>query len=419
MFFSALIILMFLAITFFLVRNSMAWAISWLLFMLPAYLIRVSIFGIPTTALELGIYLVFGWWLIEVLSKRCQFKWNNYYWLAIAWIVVGLVSVSVSDDKIASLGLWKGWIVDPILLMVVVSQIVKQDWQIDLLVDGLNWLVGMLGLVGLVQVLFGVVTTGDGRLAVFWQSPNYLAMLLVPLLIVVLAKLVKGKPSWWGIVFWMLGLAALIFSASYVGIGSLLLGIVFLIGFWWLKDVNKMMLGVLVVVTLVSGFFITQFGTDRLSSMIDLSQRSSVSVRLEVWQIGWHMVQENPIWGVGLGNFEEKYMEYAPLVFHPPMEWRMLHAHNLYLNSWLEMTVFGLIVMMAIILLWWSGLFKMRESQNYVVAGIMAVLLAWAIGGLFDTPYYKNDLAVVFWVLFGISLVIEKIKISQNSNFKS
>jgi len=417
MIYSLLIIVAFLIITFLLARKSLVWAMSWLLFMLPAYLIRLSIFGIPTTALELGIYLVFGWWLIEVLSKKRQFKWSNYYWLPIAWILVGWLSVAVSDDKIVSLGLWKGWVVDPILLMVVVSQIVKKSWQVDMLVDGLNWLAGLLGLVGLLQVIFGVTITPDGRLSAFFQSPNYLAMLLVPVLIVVLAKLVKGRRTWWGIVFWILGLMALIFSASYVGIGSLLLGVIFLIGFWWLKDINKMLLGVLVVVVLVSGFFMTQFGSDRFSSMVDLSQRSSVSVRLEVWQIGWYMVQENPIWGVGLGNFEEKYMEYAPLVFHPPTEWRMLHAHNLYLNSWLEMTAFGLLAMLAIILLWWSSLFKMREHRSYVVAGIMAVLLAWAIGGLLDTPYYKNDLSVVFWVLFGVTIAGSKM--INNSKVKN
>ncbi len=50
--------------------------------LLPAYLIRTSIFGIPTTMLELAIYAVAGAWLIKsvkrkVQSEKSQFKIKN------------------------------------------------------------------------------------------------------------------------------------------------------------------------------------------------------------------------------------------------------------------------------------------------------------------------------------------------------
>jgi len=407
-----LIVLAFLLITWQLAKRSIAWALSWLLFMLPAYLIRMSLLGVPTTALELGIYFVFGWWIWS--NRKVKFHWQPFYWLAVAWLIIGMVSVLVSADKVGSLGLWKGWLLDPILLMIVVSQTVKRSRQVDWLIDGLNYLLWMLGGVGVIQLLFNVVNTPDGRLAVFFQSPNYLAMLLVPALLMVCTKLFDQKRNWWLVSGFLVGLMALIFSASFVGIGSFLLGLIFIAWTKWMKSVNKFMLILLSGIVLISGFFYWQTGSGRLNSMIDLSQRSSVSVRLEVWRIGWEMVRQNPVWGVGLGNFEEKYLEVAPLVFHPPTEWQMLHAHNWYLHTWIEMTFFGLGCLLLIILVWWSELEKLKSKKMYWITGIMAVLLAWAVGGLFDTVNYKNDLSIIFWVLFGLTLASRKIKAKTN-----
>jgi len=37
-------------------------------------------------------------------------------------------------------------------------------------------------------------------------------------------------------------------------------------------------------------------------------------------------------------------------------------------------------------------------------------MIALLTHGFFDTPYFKNDLAIIFWVMVGLAVVLKKIK---------
>jgi hypothetical protein len=46
--------------------------------------------------------------------------------------------------------------------------------------------------------------------------------------------------------------------------------------------------------------------------------------------------------GIGLGHYAEAYKEAAPVVLgKPPMEWVMIHPHNVVLAFWLNMGLLG------------------------------------------------------------------------------
>ena len=386
-----------------------------MVFLLPFYLIRLQIGGIPTTFLELGIYLVFLIYLWRCYQKKAVWRWNGYYTLAMVFLGLVLMNVLfVSDDKINSLGLWKGWFFDPMILMLVVANSLKNMRQLELLRQGFVFLLGLLGGVAFIQLIFGVTYTPDGRVSAFFSSANYLAMLLWPALLIVLVTTWKNrKIIWWEVIFWLLGCLALLFSASYVGIGSFLLGVLM---YSWMKtghNIKNVLVVILFIIILASGFVASQWGTERLNNMIDLGRRSSITVRLQVWQVDWAIILDRMWLGIGLGNYERQYLEYAPILFHPPLEWRMLHGHNLFLHTWVELGLLGLILLLLIIVSWWRKLMQLLKKKDYYwwVVAIMIVLAGWIVGGMLDTPYYKNDLSILFWLLFGITIAIE-----QNNN---
>jgi len=66
----------------------------------------------------------------------------------------------------------------------------------------------------------------------------------------------------------------------------------------------------------------------------------------------------------------------------------------------------GLAVFLWIIVKWLrTGVFVVKsqyaEYRPYAV-GVMAALVAVITHGFFDTPYFKNDLAVMFWALAAV-----------------
>ncbi len=72
---------------------------------------------------------------------------------------------------------------------------------------------------------------------------------------------------------------------------------------------------------------------DRLATIGDTSE-SSASARLIAWRIAFRMIEDNPFFGVGMRNFQPRYLDYAP--FRPTGKTTTYVAHNSYLQIWAE-----------------------------------------------------------------------------------
>ena len=80
-----------------------------------------------------------------------------------------------------------------------------------------------------------------------------------------------------------------------------------------------------------------------------------------------------------------------------------LHPHNLFLAAWLYGGIFGLAGFIGIL---WGvakkikvGLRSDDRAFYLAVAAFFAVTLAH---GLVDTTYWKNDLALLWWILVAL-----------------
>ena len=89
------------------------WGIYIIVFSLPLYLVRFKVFGVPTTALEVMIYVLFVVWLIKgsnfsELGKII--KENRLLFLAIFLILFGVGLATIhSWDLGLSAGILKAW----------------------------------------------------------------------------------------------------------------------------------------------------------------------------------------------------------------------------------------------------------------------------------------------------------------------
>jgi probable O-glycosylation ligase (exosortase A-associated) len=118
-----------------------------------------------------------------------------------------------------------------------------------------------------------------------------------------------------------------------------------------MKSKYKMLgLSMAFVAAILFILFIPSEYVDRLKTITDLKETSAAS-RLLSWKTALGMIQSNPVFGVGLGNFLDQYSRYAPIQEHILITgyYKPHVAHNSYLQIWAESGTLAFVVFMAVL----------------------------------------------------------------------
>ena len=122
--------------------------------------------------------------------------------------------------------------------------------------------------------------------------------------------------------------------------------------------------------------------------------------RVLIWKSALAMIEDNPIIGVGFGNFEQKYRhEY---ILPDARERWQSHAHSNYLQFWAETGVIGLALhcfMFGSILMW---AWRRRESSYAMM--LFFSTLGFLLYSLTDYTYTSFGAMRVYWFVFAICL---------------
>ena len=122
------------------------------------------------------------------------------------------------------------------------------------------------------------------------------------------------------------------------------------------------------------------------------------------------IIKDNPIAGTGLASFPivyEDYKEASHTEFFP-------NPDHLILTLWIEMGLAGLVVFGWLVVRFFKVSINLLREYKYYAVGLMAAMIALLTHGFFDTPYFKNDLAIIFWVMVGLVVVLKKLKMEQS-----
>jgi len=174
-------------------------------------------------------------------------------------------------------------------------------------------------------------------------------------------------------------LLSIFFTHSY----GAWLGIIAAIGFGlfiYLFKLKRNSAWVILILALILILFLGYFA---------LTQRqASFDARLIIWQKAWEVFMAHPILGIGPGTFGN-----------------YLQPHNIFLAFLLQTGIIGFIGFLLLLIQFFRMGIRNRESGiiNIILVSIMVYIL---IHGLTDTTYWKNDLAVVFWLIVGLTAVL-------------
>jgi O-antigen ligase len=137
------------------------------------------------------------------------------------------------------------------------------------------------------------------------------------------------------------------------------------------------------------------------------SANYAIVERLAHWQAALRMADENPILGVGAGNYEVAYQNYRLINWVEPLG----HAHNFYLNVLAETGIIGLITYLFFWLVTLFFTWQARKQPNIMKRSLAIGLLgSWAyiaVHSLTDN-LYVNNMFMHFGVLLGLLAVIHR-----------
>ncbi|MFH0930211.1 MAG: O-antigen ligase [Candidatus Moraniibacteriota bacterium] len=378
------------------------------LLLLPTYLIKIKLSWISFNALELLIAILFILW---IFNKNTKYKiQNTKYVLPITLMFLGLVlSVIANKNYYVGLGAIKGWFVFPIIFGIIFYDALKKDESLlkkallTLFFSGVA-----VSAIGIAYKFFGILTY-DNRLKIFWDSPNQPAMFLaIPFLIGLFFVLREKEAS--NKRLFILSLApvglSLFFTFSY---GAWLALAIALIVIFWLKyrNISQKKYGTIFVMILL--ILLAWASIYKYKSIANMDERSSLASRFTIWKSAGLMIENNPLFGIGPGNFQKKYLGYQKY-FPPYLEWSAPQPHNIFLAFWLESGLIGLAGF--VILLFYFFRDNKKAIRNDRDLGILffGIMIYVLIHGLVDTTYWRNDLAVVFWMIIAGNLCLKEKK---------
>lgn len=445
----------------------------------PLYLWKFDVFGVPFNVVEVMVYIAFGLFVYVRLmgidesafgdklrnffmrkkTIKDVFKTKlNTFFLPIFLLVFasgfGLVVSYYGGEFRLALGIFKGWVVMPVLygIMLVFTLNSLEDKKKIFYSYMFSTLI--LSVWALYQVISKDFVTIDGRASGPFASANYLALYIGPMVCgafinfwqrvenklfsidtrdprtgvaAYLGKFFDGetKDSHYDyayfafeVLVFLASSLALMYSRSYGGmigvVSAIFIYAVYEIFFSQYRRFYGSLFKKLVVICAGAVLIVTamysQIGTQKAKDFLQFDRQSSSSVRIQVWTVAGILIKENPLFGIGLGGFENAYKNNAKEILGvEPYEKEMLHAHNLILSTYLNVGIFGVVAVIWLFLAVFlrvgtKGFKSLNSAEKRFVSVIISMFIVIAIHGLFDQTFWKNDLALVWWTL--IALII-------------
>jgi O-antigen ligase len=390
-------------------------AVGIFIILLPSYLVRFRLGPLPSTLLELSFGIIFLIWIIKYRRadwpqlKQFFINHKTFLFFYCLFFIASLIGIFVSDMWYYSLGQWRAYFLEPMLFFLVL--IARKDilpTKKYILFLGLSTL--SISIFGIIQkyTSWGIPTAewqnlATRRVTSFFTSPNAVGLYLGPILPLLLIPLIlhfqKAKPIFGEKIksliknpaLWVLiiSLVALFFTKSLGSWLALILGgliFAFLIGY---KKTA--------VLFLVSCFLISLIFSPVRSFILTKSQ-SSLN-RVTLWQYSFEFLTASPknfIFGTGLRQFFRKIQK--PHYNVQELE-RLIYPHNIFLNFWTEIGLFGMVGFVGILYSLIITCHNIARRNQLLGATLFSVLTILIVHGLIDVPYFKNDLAMLFWII--------------------
>ncbi|OIO07519.1 hypothetical protein CO115_04725 [Candidatus Falkowbacteria bacterium CG_4_9_14_3_um_filter_36_9] len=238
----------------------------------------------------------------------------------------------------------------------------------------------------------------------------------------------------------ILAIMAIYFARSEGALIGIILGLII---FGLLTNKKSLWATIFFIIVVTVGIFLYQPAEEYILNKLLLRDLSG-QIRRQQWQETWQMLSDGRIiTGAGLANYQKTLVPYHTDGFfvrdYKDPDWHKktlfneayrkkvwqpleiyLYPHNIFLNFWSELGIAGMLLFIWIFIkFYYLGIklfrisdFRFRISKNnqsdkFMIIGLLGSMAVFLVHGLVDVPYFKNDLAAVFWILISILGIIK------------
>jgi O-antigen ligase len=379
----------------------------------PAYVLRFNLLKFPTDVLMVWVILV---WIIfwaylvknKLLSDYFKFKQSINKKLLVfigLFFLAGVISLFVKGFDRAKLGQFIVLFFQPISIFFIGGYIFQKFPKSKpylllttyclLALAGLYAVLQYFTLIGLPQAWWGNSVEPKRALS-FFVHPNFYALWAAPLLALLIpdvAQNLKSKILNLKSILWLLGAIGLLFSFSRAGWLGLTAAILIYLIVAADKKIRQLVLYAFIVIVIVT----VSIPNLRFRFILPFYGEKSAVSRLSLWETGIKGIKESPITGLGLTGFSRNWERLNTDLGLPDTH---NFPHNIFLDFWVETGLLGLVSFIGIA---WFGIYNgFKNLQDIIKLGVALFLITMIVQGLIDNPYFKNDLAMVFWVILAM-----------------
>jgi len=376
-------------------------------FLLQSYLVRFHIGPYPSNLQEILVITNLITFLGIIIKKR-EIKTLKHifkYKIILTLISLSLISLIVVNinDTISAIRHMKFLMFASIFTFIFLESIKtkKERWKV------IEW--GALGAItfGIFSIIWNATghnQTHDLRLNGPLNSAVSMAFYMAPFFIFTAIQYIKTREKRFLLEATAL-LVMIILTKSmgaYMGITAT---IALFIGMQK-KDLLKNKIIKFGLISTILIVVVTIFITKILPSI--QTNYSSLDERGQIWKTTKALMfqPENAIFGLGVGQFEYQYKTNVQDVLHgeKPLDFNNPHPHNIFLLFWTEYGFLGLFLIIKLLYLTTKKL-RTEEIANYI-------LLYFFIHGLIDSPFFKNDMLILF-LMFSEIMLMKNKKITE------
>ncbi len=363
-------------------------------------------------------------WIAKSIHSR-DWQWLSTPWIKVALILWGYLVVTNlifhGVDKSTQLSLVWGRFI--IFAAALEAWFVDEAWWRRLLLWSLAAVIIFVAFDAFYQYctaydVFGRYRTSDNRLTGPFRQPKvgiFLVKLSLPILLFAVVWLREHLPKGGvvlGALLWCAFAALIFLSGERMAFLLLGLGSGLIILFWptyryFFLIINLTMGGLLLLLVMYMPVMHDRFFNHTQREFSQPLQSPYQSIMMSAFR----MVQDDPLFGIGLGNFRKD----CPNPRYGPDDGRYprcaTHPHNYYVEWFVETGVLGLLGFFSFIGIWGyhstRSLRKIRNDPIFMGVTITLLLQFWPIGA--TGSFFNNWNSALFWLILGIYGLLSKI----------
>src|SRR5579883_1258576 len=331
-----------------------------------------------------------------LVSVRPDLSWPKFCGLALDLGVFLFVAAIARDDR-------QGPRIAGVLILccaaVALLGVLGTDWK------GLEWAPLRLAAAKLPHVISSVQTSQQTSNGFHPNEVGGTLGMLLPLAISAVFFSSRRRFIWWGALLVLLASGSVMVltqSRSAMAGLAVAFGLIIMLRYrlrlrWLLALLVSAAIGLLLLWVRLQPL---------LLRFIWSTGNSAPGVRLEVWQRSLELIRMFPLTGMGLNTLPVVAPVLAPVFSWPPDQ-ALPHAHDLYLQTALDLGLPGLVAFAWILVAALASLKKtwlVGSRPRWLTAGLAAGLLSHMVFSLTDAVTLGAKPDVLLWVLLGLAI---------------